>query len=184
MRSEELKQNVTVYGPLFPEPVQIIIAIPMGSSVKLIGKGVRSSTVYEPILSAEQLAQLHASPAQEPFDGDASKFRLGVEAMRRYRGLLCRSIGQGPSGASHCVDRRFHRGQRCPDSYLSSNTSTGRQEGIGADTTAERNDAHATVGQTYFQDTPFLPRSYHLELKMFWQPMANERRNVYHAVNG
>jgi hypothetical protein len=82
MRSEELKQNVTVYGPLFPEPVQIIIAIPMGNSVKLIGKGVRSSTVYEPILSAEQLAQLHASPAQEPFDGDASKFRLGVEAMR------------------------------------------------------------------------------------------------------
>jgi integrase len=82
MRSEELKQNVTVYGPLFPEPVQIIIAIPMGDSVKLIGKGVRSSTVYEPILSADQLAQLHASPAQEPFDGDASKFRLGVEAMR------------------------------------------------------------------------------------------------------
>src|SRR5580692_1899768 len=82
MRSEELKQNVTVYGPLFPEPIQIIIAIPMGNSVKLSGKGVRSSTVYEPILSAEQLAQLHASPAQEPFDGDASKFRLGVEAMR------------------------------------------------------------------------------------------------------
>ena len=82
MRSEELKQNVTVYGPLFPEPVQIIIAVPMGNSVKLIGKGVRSSTVYEPILSADQLAQLHASPAQEPFDGDASKFRLGVEAMR------------------------------------------------------------------------------------------------------
>src|ERR1035438_5941894 len=82
MRSEELKQNVTVYGPLFPEPVQIIIAMPMGDSVKLIGKGVRSNTVYEPILSADQLAQLHASPAQEPFDGDANKFRLGVEAMR------------------------------------------------------------------------------------------------------
>src|SRR5208283_1081798 len=82
MLPEDLKQNITVYGPLFPEPVQIIIAVPMGNSVKLIGKGVRSSTVYEPILSADQLAQLHASPAQEPFDGDASKFRLGVEAMR------------------------------------------------------------------------------------------------------
>src|ERR1700733_9814251 len=82
MLPEELKQNVTVYGPLFPEPVQIIIAVPMGSSVKLVGKGVRSSTVYEPILSADQLAQLNASPSQEPFDGDASKFRLGVEAMR------------------------------------------------------------------------------------------------------
>jgi hypothetical protein len=81
MLPEELKQNVTVYGPLFPEPVQIIIAVPMGSSVKLIGKGVRSNTVYEPILSVEQLGQ-HASPAQEPFDGDAGKFRLGVEAIR------------------------------------------------------------------------------------------------------
>src|SRR4051812_5476700 len=82
MLPEDLKQNVTVYGPLFPEPVQIIIAVPMGSSVKLIGKGMRSNTVYEPILSAEQLGQLHASPAKAPFDGDAGKFRLGVEAMR------------------------------------------------------------------------------------------------------
>ena len=41
MRPDDLKQNVTVYGPLFPEPVQIILAIPMGSSVKLIGKGVQ-----------------------------------------------------------------------------------------------------------------------------------------------
>jgi hypothetical protein len=82
MLPEDLKQNVIVYGPLFPEPVQVIIAVTMGNSVKLIGKGVRSSTVYEPILSAEQLGQLRASPAQEPFDGDATKFRLGVEAMR------------------------------------------------------------------------------------------------------
>ena len=82
MIPDDLKQNVTVYGPLFPEPVQIILAHPMGSSVKLIGKGVRSSTVYESILSIEQLGQLHASPALEPFDGDATKFRLGIEAMR------------------------------------------------------------------------------------------------------
>jgi superfamily II DNA or RNA helicase len=82
MHPDDLRQNVTVYGPLFPEPVQIILSIPMGNSVKLIGKGVKSSTVYEPILSIEQLGQLHASPIQEPFDGDATKFRLGVEAMR------------------------------------------------------------------------------------------------------
>ena len=41
MRADDLQQNVTVYGPLFPEPVQVIIAIPMGNSVKLIGKGLR-----------------------------------------------------------------------------------------------------------------------------------------------
>src|SRR5437867_5597769 len=82
MRAEELKPNVTVRGPLFPEPVQIIVAVPMGASVKLVGKGLQSSRVYEPILSEQQLDLLTASLATEPFDGDARKFRLGIEAMR------------------------------------------------------------------------------------------------------
>jgi SNF2 family DNA or RNA helicase len=54
----------------------------MGASVKLVGKGTCSNTVYEPILTVEQLALLSASPAEEPFDGAARKFRLGLEAMR------------------------------------------------------------------------------------------------------
>ena len=54
----------------------------MGDSIKLIGKGLKSQKVYEPILNIEQLAKLEATPEKEPFDGDASKFRLGVEAMR------------------------------------------------------------------------------------------------------
>ncbi len=82
MRIEELKPNITVQGPLFPEPVQVIVTIPMGAAVKLIGKGVQSNSVYEPILSLDQVALLTASPASEPFDGDARKFRLGIEAMR------------------------------------------------------------------------------------------------------
>jgi hypothetical protein len=32
MRADDLRQNVTVYGPLFPEPVQIIVTIPMGET--------------------------------------------------------------------------------------------------------------------------------------------------------
>ncbi|MDP2823725.1 MAG: SNF2-related protein [Sulfuritalea sp.] len=82
MLIEELKPNITVHGPLFPEPVQVIVTIPMGTAVKLVGKGVQSNSVYEPILSAEQVALLTASPVLEPFDGDARKFRLGIEAMR------------------------------------------------------------------------------------------------------
>jgi hypothetical protein len=82
MHVDDLRQNVTVYGPLFPEPVQVILTIPMGDSIKLIGKGIRTNRVYEPILNIDQLGQLQASPIQEPFDGDATKFRLGVEAMR------------------------------------------------------------------------------------------------------
>lgn len=82
MKAEQLKQGIIVHGPLFPEPVQVIVAMPMGNAMKLIGKGVQSSKVYEPILTPEQLDLLTASPTREPFDGDAQKFRLGIEAMR------------------------------------------------------------------------------------------------------
>jgi superfamily II DNA or RNA helicase len=82
MQIDELKANVTVSGPLFPEPVQVIVALPMGTSVKLVGKGLRTNRVYEPVLSKEQLSLLTASLATEPFDGDARKFRLGIEGMR------------------------------------------------------------------------------------------------------
>lgn len=56
MLIDQLKPNIIVRGPIFPEPVQIIITIPMGHSVKLIGKGFKSQKVYEPILNADQLA--------------------------------------------------------------------------------------------------------------------------------
>ena len=82
MNLDQLKPNVVVRGPLFPEPVQVIVVYPMGSSVKLVGKGLTTGKVHEPVLSVEQLAQLEASPEKEPFDGDPLRFRLGIEAMR------------------------------------------------------------------------------------------------------
>src|SRR2546428_13935580 len=82
MLLDQLKPNIIVRGPIFPEPVQVIVAIQMGTSVKLVGKGLNTNQVHEPILSAEQLAQLVSSPEKEPFDGDPLRFRLGVEALR------------------------------------------------------------------------------------------------------
>ena len=77
-----LKPNAVVRGPLFPEPVQVLAITTLGASLKLIGKGLRTGQVYEPILSPEQLGMLEISPATEPFDGDAARFRLGIEALR------------------------------------------------------------------------------------------------------
>ena len=82
MKKEDIKPNIIVRGPIFPEPVQIIIGIPMGDSIKLIGKGLSTGQVHEPILNAEQLDKLEATPDKEPFDGEASRFRLGIEALR------------------------------------------------------------------------------------------------------
>ena len=56
MLLDQLKSNVIVPGPILPEPVQVIVAGPMGESVKLIGKGLTTGQVHEPILNAGQLA--------------------------------------------------------------------------------------------------------------------------------
>ena len=77
-----LKPNVILRGPIFPELVQVVMVAPMGEVVKLIGKGLTTGKLYDPILSPEQLAALQITPEEEPFDGDANNFRLGIEAMR------------------------------------------------------------------------------------------------------
>jgi superfamily II DNA or RNA helicase len=82
MDIDQLKPNLVLRGTLFPEAVQVITTIPLGNSVKLIGQGLRTKQVYQSILTPEQLSLLEASPETEPFDGDAKKFRLGVEALR------------------------------------------------------------------------------------------------------
>src|SRR5437667_7816361 len=76
MQREQLKPNVVLRGPLFPEPVQVLVTVPLGEAVKVIAKGLRTSQVYEPVLSAEQLGRLEASPEKEPYDGDPHRFRL------------------------------------------------------------------------------------------------------------
>src|SRR4051794_14407411 len=78
----ELKPNHIVRGAIFPEPVKVIMTRPMGDAIMLIGEGIHSGRVHQPILTAEQLATLEVSTANPPFDGDPARFRLGVEALR------------------------------------------------------------------------------------------------------
>jgi len=82
MNTETPKPGSTVTGPLFPEPAQVIVCVPIGASIKLIGKGLDSGKVYEPVLDENQLATLKVSPDQPPFDADPIHFRPGVEALR------------------------------------------------------------------------------------------------------
>jgi len=79
---DQLKPNMIVRGPILPEPVQIIRIVSMGATQKLVGRGLNSGLVHQPILNAAQIATLEASPETQPFDGDPQKFKLGVEALR------------------------------------------------------------------------------------------------------
>src|SRR5687767_1371935 len=82
MKVSDLRSNTVVHGPLFPEPVEIIVVSPMGAATKVIGKGLNSGKVYEPVLTHDQIESLTSTPEVQPFDGDSHRFRLGIEAMR------------------------------------------------------------------------------------------------------
>ena len=79
---EKLKPGIIVYGPLFHERIKVIVIVPMGSAVKLVGKGLDTGKVYEPVLNDEQISKLEIIPEEEPFDGDSFRFRVGIEALR------------------------------------------------------------------------------------------------------
>ncbi len=78
----DLREGLIVRGSIFPEPVKIITIIPIGTSIKLVGEGLRTGKVRQPILTPEEVATLTVSPESLPFDGDPTRFRLGIEAMR------------------------------------------------------------------------------------------------------
>jgi superfamily II DNA or RNA helicase len=82
MQSNDIKPNVILRGPIFAEPVKVITTIPMGDSIKIVGEGMQTGKVHQPILKEDQIAQLEFSSDKKPYNGDPQKFRLGIEAMR------------------------------------------------------------------------------------------------------
>lgn len=43
--------NIIAQCPIFPEPVQVIVGIPVGDSVKVVGKGLNMG--WEPLMKTE-----------------------------------------------------------------------------------------------------------------------------------
>jgi superfamily II DNA or RNA helicase len=82
MKASDLVPGGVLRGALFPEPVELLVASKFGDKWKLIVSGVHSNKTYQPVVDESQLEMLEVNPALEPFDGDARKFRLGIEAMR------------------------------------------------------------------------------------------------------
>lgn len=58
------------------------MTMPMGDSLKVIGRGRDSGLAHDLVLTPLQLSQLVVSADREPFDGNARMFRLGIEARR------------------------------------------------------------------------------------------------------
>ena len=110
MTVDEIQVGSVITGPLLPEPVEVLAVIPLGDSVKLIGKGCKTGLVRDPVLTQAQLAQLRHTPLLGTFDGDPTLFRLGIEAQRlgarlRVRPLLFALHRQGRSPAASARGR-------------------------------------------------------------------------------
>ena len=82
MKTITIHPGSIVQGPTLPEPIEVLATVPMGDSLKVIGRGMQTGMTHDPVLRPDQLAQLTVSAEREPFDGDARLFRLGVEAHR------------------------------------------------------------------------------------------------------
>lgn len=79
---DDLTPGSLLEGPLIPEPVEIIAVQKTANSAKVYGKGLRTGLLREPVLKLSDLLLLRISPKSAPYDGDAARFRLGIEAMR------------------------------------------------------------------------------------------------------
>ncbi|MDR7444800.1 MAG: helicase-related protein, partial [Armatimonadota bacterium] len=78
----DLQSGAIVEGEVFPEPIRILLVQPFGPNLRVGGQGLRTRQYHERLLTPEQVGRLRIIPAEAPFDGDAHRFRLGVEAAR------------------------------------------------------------------------------------------------------
>ena len=82
MSDAQIRAGCTVSGPFIPEPIEVLAVVPLGTSLKIVGRGKKTGLTHDPVLTPEQIKRLTVSCEIEPFDGDARLFRLGVEAER------------------------------------------------------------------------------------------------------
>ena len=77
-----IRAGMLIDGQVLPEPLRVVLVQSVGSQLKVGGQGLRTNQYHERLLSPQQVEQLRITPAEPPFDGDAKRFRLGIEAAR------------------------------------------------------------------------------------------------------
>ncbi len=82
MSPESIQPNTVLRGPSLPEPIRVTVAMPLGQDVRIIGQRTQSGLFFDQVLSHDQIASLSVAPDVGACDGDARKFRLGIEALR------------------------------------------------------------------------------------------------------
>ncbi|OAB62768.1 helicase [Leptolyngbya valderiana BDU 20041] len=80
---DKLQKGQVVASHLFDEPLEIIFIESKGDrSIEINARGIETNKFYNPILDLERLKTLELLDKNHRFNGDAHKFRIGIEALR------------------------------------------------------------------------------------------------------
>ncbi|MBB1076169.1 hypothetical protein HUU62_17330 [Rhodoferax sp. 4810] len=82
MDINSLKPGAIIRGPIIPESIQVVVVTDIGASIQIQGKGLETGQFHDLFVTREQIKQITVTPDKRPFDGDAHRFQLGIEAMR------------------------------------------------------------------------------------------------------
>lgn len=82
---EALAEGAVLRGPFWSEPVRVLIAKKRGNQIEIKAMGMRTHRFYPKIIDIpdfEAKVRIEATGATPTFSGEASKFRLAIEALR------------------------------------------------------------------------------------------------------
>ena len=79
---DAIRPGTIIEGEVFPEPIRVVLVESIGPGLKIGGQGLRTKQYHERLLSLDQVHSLKFIPVEASFDGDALRFRLGIEAAR------------------------------------------------------------------------------------------------------
>jgi len=82
LKLEDFKEGISVDGPVFGQPAQIIKATLAGKTATVFYRGLRDEQFHERTLTEEQAKLCKHLDGDGSFGGNPKKFRLGIEAMR------------------------------------------------------------------------------------------------------
>ena len=62
MPKAQIRAGCTVSGPFMPEPIEVLAVVPLGASLKIIGRGKKTGLTHDPVLTPEQIVTGGAFP--------------------------------------------------------------------------------------------------------------------------
>lgn len=83
--SEALTEGTVLRGPFWPEPVRVLIAKQRGNQIEIKAVGMQTLKFFSKVIDIPQFeaeVKIEAAGAAPTFSGEASKFRLAIEALR------------------------------------------------------------------------------------------------------